>query len=299
MTRELELIAAAKINWTLEALRIRPDGYHEIRSVLQTIGLHDRVTLSDADDISLEIEGAPILAEAPRETNLAFRAAAVMRARSGAKRGVRIRIEKRIPVAAGLGGGSSDAAAVLRGLNVLWDAGQTEANLAELAGEIGSDPPFFVVGGTAVVSGRGETVEALPDAHAPGIILAIPREHHRGEKTAAMFRALTPACFTEGEATAGLREAVTSGRMVTDGMLENVFERVTAQMQPATTLAMEALRAQEYVPHLAGAGPSFFLLFAGGADVADELITRLGELGFDAQSTHAVTRAEALHMRGG
>ena len=299
MTGELRLIAPAKINWTLEALRIRPDGYHEIRSILQTIALHDSVTLTDADDISLEIEGAPVLAEAPPETNLAYRAAAVMRERMGRRPGVRIRLEKRIPVAAGLGGGSSDAAAVLRGLNELWSARQTESNLAELAGEIGSDPPFFVVGGTAAVSGRGEAVEPLPDALASDIILAIPREHHRGEKTAAMFGALTPASFTEGEASDGVREVVLSGRMITDGVLENVFERVTRELQPATELAMDALRTQGYAPHLAGAGPSFFLLYAGGADVADLLADRIRELGFDPLPTHVLSRAEALRMRGG
>src|SRR5262249_40794058 len=103
VTRELRLVAPAKINWTLEALRERPDGYHELRSVLQTIALHDTVTLSEAHETSLEIDGAPILAEAPPETNLAFRAAVALRERTGVRRGVNMRIEKRIPVAAGLG----------------------------------------------------------------------------------------------------------------------------------------------------------------------------------------------------
>ncbi len=302
MTKSLRLIAPAKINWTLEALRIRPDGYHELRSVMQTIDLHDVVTLTATDDgaISLEITGeSGMLADNPPETNLAYRAAVALRDRAGVSRdrGARIMLEKHVPVAAGLGGGSSDAAAVLRALNVLWDAGQPDANLVEIAGEVGSDPPFFVVGGTAMVSGRGDYVEPLPDALAPSVLLATPPQGDRGEKTAAMFDALTPHEFTEGDATLGLREAVEAGRMVVDEELANVFERVTAKMQPHTELAMDALRADGYVPHLCGAGPSFFLLYGGGADLAHELSGRIRTLGFEPRPVHALTRARALHMQ--
>lgn len=291
----IRLIAPAKINWTLEVLRIRPDGYHEIRSVLQTIDLHDVVTLTMSDEIAIEISGdAGMLADAPPETNLAYRAAMALLARSGGRRGVRIAIEKHVPVAAGLGGGSSDASAVLRGLNVLWQAGQPEANLIEIAGEVGSDPPFFVVGGTASVSGRGEVVEQLPDAVAPSILLATPPQNERGEKTASMFAALSPDYFAEGDVTLGVREVVRAGRMLVDDELNNVFERVTARVQPETELAMVALRAQGYVPHLAGAGPSFFLLYSGGADLGHELGGRIRDLGFEPRTVHALKRERAV-----
>ncbi len=299
MTNSLRVNAPAKINWTLEILRVRPDGYHELRSVMQTIDLHDIITLTatDGDAITLGITGdASTLADDPPETNLACRAAVALRDRAGVRRGAHIVIEKHVPVAAGLGGGSSDAAAVLRGLNALWHAGLPHANLVEIAGEVGSDPPFFVVGGTAMVSGRGDYVEALPDAVAPSILLATPPQNDRGEKTAAMFAALSPHDFTEGEVTSGVREAVTAGRMLVDDGLTNAFERVTSKMQPETELAMNALRADGYVPHLCGAGPSFFLLYGGGADVAHELSARIRTLGFDACPTHALTRARALHM---
>lgn len=298
MSDTIRLIAPAKINWTLEVLRIRPDGYHELRSVLQTIALHDVVTLTQADDISLEITGeAGMLGDAPPESNLAYRAAAALRRRTGYRGGVLIQLEKHVPVAAGLGGGSSDAAALLRGLNLLWSVGQSEANLIEIAGEVGSDPPFFVVGGTAVASGRGDVVEPLRDAVAPTILLATPPQNERGEKTAAMFDALTPAHFAEGDVTIGVREIVEAGRMIVDAELNNTFEHVTAKMQPETEIAMDALRAQEYAPHLAGAGPSFFLLFAGGADLADELSRRVRELGFEPRITHALRREQALRIQ--
>lgn len=298
MTRWIRLIAPAKINWSLEVLRVRPDGYREIRSALQTIDLRDVVTLTEADEITIEIEGpeAVTLSGNAPEDNLAYRAAVALRDRAGVGRGAHIRLEKRVPVAAGLGGGSSDAAAVLRGLNLLWDAGQPEVNLIEIAGEVGSDPPFFVAGGTAAVRGRGDVVEPLRDALAPSILLAIPPRGERGEKTAAMFEALTPDDFSDGDVTIGVREVVQAGRMLVDGDLNNIFEHATGRMQPETESAMRALREEGYVPHLAGAGPSFFLLYPGGADLAAELSRRIGETGFEPRAVHALPRRESLRI---
>jgi 4-diphosphocytidyl-2-C-methyl-D-erythritol kinase len=293
----LRLIAPAKINWTLEALRIRPDGYHEIRSILQTIDLHDVVTLEDADDVSLVLTGdAGHLAGEPAERNLAYRAAIAFRARVASSRGVRITLEKRIPIAAGLGGGSSDAAAVIRGLNVLWDAGQPAINLAEIAAEIGSDPPFFTVGGTAAVSGRGERVEPLDDASAHWIVLATPPPAERGEKTAAMYAALTPDDYTEGDATIGLREIVASGHTIVDGAIANVFERVIGKMHPETANAMAALEARGlFTPHLCGSGPSFFVL-VGDPDLIELAKDRITKLGFRARASRAMTRERTLEI---
>jgi 4-diphosphocytidyl-2C-methyl-D-erythritol kinase len=132
---------------------------------------------------------------------------------------------------------------------------------------------------------------------APSILLATPPQNERGEKTAAMFGALTPHDFQEGDVTIGVRETVEAGRMIVDDELANVFERVTAKMQPQTELAMEALRADGYVPHLCGAGPSFFLLYGGGADLAHELGARIGGLGFESRPVHALGRERALAMR--
>ena len=297
MTRTFRLIAPAKINWSLEVLRARPDGYHEIRSVLQTIDLCDVIRLTEAADITLDLAGEPeMLAGNPIEQNLAHRAAVALRDRAGVRNGAHIVLEKHIPVAAGLGGGSSDAAAVLRGLNALWDAGQPEINLVEIAGEIGSDPPFFVVGGTAEVSGRGDEVRRLPDALAPSIMLAIPPAGERGEKTAQMFAALTPDDYADGDVTLGVRETVEAGRMIHDELLNNVFEHVTRRMQPDAERAMNALRSEGYAPHLCGAGPSFFLLYGGGADHADALARRFRETGLEPCPTHAIRRKQALRI---
>jgi 4-diphosphocytidyl-2-C-methyl-D-erythritol kinase len=252
--------------------------------------------LHDADGISLEITGDvwPLADEAP-ERNLAYRAAVAFRARAGIRRGVHITLEKRVPVAAGLGGGSSDAAAVLRGLNTLWQAGQPELNLVEIAGEIGSDPPSFVLGGTVDAQGRGDSVSALPDAIAPLVVIATPPAAERGEKTASMYGALTPDDFTEGDATVGVREAIMSGHSIDDSMLTNVFERVVAEMQPDTANAMNALRAQGCVPHLCGAGPSFFLLVPTERDAA-AVGERIAELGFEQRTARTLSRADELHI---
>lgn len=293
MSRGVRVIAPAKINWTIEVLRIRPDGYHEIRSILQTIDLCDVLTLTDGDGVTLEVAGdIGSLRDEPVEANLAYRAAVAFRRRTRVHRGVHIVLEKHVPVAAGLGGGSSDAAAVLRGLNALWDAGQPPDNLVEIAGEIGSDPPFFVLGGTAMASGRGDRVEALPDAVAAQIVLATPPAEERADKTASMYGALTPDDFGEGYVSIGVREIVEAGRAIVEAELANVFERVTPLLQPSTALAMDALRAQGHAPHLAGSGPSFFLL----EQPSDTLIARIRGLGFEPRIVAMLPRATALRI---
>jgi 4-diphosphocytidyl-2-C-methyl-D-erythritol kinase len=296
MTRRLRINAPAKINWTLEVLRIRPDGYHELRTILQTIDLCDTVTLSESDRIEIILSGdTGHLADQPPEENLAYRAAEALRRHAEMESGVRIEIEKRIPVAAGLGGGSSDAAAVIRGCNVLWSAGLDIPQMRRVAADVGSDPPFFIVGGTALARGRGEHVEPLPDALAPPILLATPPQDHRGEKTARMFDALAPNDFSEGYVTIGLADAVESSHQIDDAMLNNVFERVTAKMQPETENAMDALRALNYSPHVAGAGPSFFVLLPDETQ-RRALELRIKDLGFEPRMVHALPRTDALRI---
>ncbi len=292
----LRVTAPAKINWSLEALHIRPDGYHELRSVLQTIDICDTLTLEPAEGIDLALMGHPgVLRDLPPDQNLAVRAAVALREHASVAGGVRITLEKRIPGAAGLGGGSSDAAAALRGCNALWGAGVGDNELGAIASAIGSDVPFFLAGGTAAVAGRGEVVEPLPDARAAPLLLALPEAEDRGRKTEAMFGALTPDDFADGYVTIGVREIVEAGRAVVDGDLNNVFERVTTRMQPGTERAMDALRAQGLVPHLAGAGPSFFLLIADPAK-EEAIAARVRELGFEPRRAQLLPRAAAVRI---
>ena len=160
----MRLAAHAKVNLTLEVLGTRPDGYHELRSVVTTIPLHDDVELLDAPagEMTVEMSGDGMeVPHVPCEENLAVRAARALAAAAGVSRGVHIRIVKRIPVGAGLGGGSADAAAVLNGLNELWGMGLPKERLCEIGAEVGSDVPALVLGGVVLMEGRGERVRAL------------------------------------------------------------------------------------------------------------------------------------------
>ena len=155
--------AHAKINWTLEVLGVRQDGYHELRSVVLPVQLHDSVVLDEADELVCEMPGMDV----PQAENLAYRAAMALRSETGCKLGARIRIEKRIPSGAGLGGGSADAAAVLNGLNDLWRLHLPKAELCEIAARVGSDVPALTLGGPVLMEGRGERVRPFDGAGLP------------------------------------------------------------------------------------------------------------------------------------
>ena len=145
--RCLKLLTSAKVNLALDVLGKRPDGYHEIATVMQPIDLFDRLTLEPAPELSLEVDDAALPTD---DRNLIVRAAVLLRQAAGIDAGARIRLSKRIPVAAGLGGGSSDAAATLWGLNRLWRLRWSRARLSEVAVQIGMDVPFFLGNGPAV-----------------------------------------------------------------------------------------------------------------------------------------------------
>lgn len=161
----MTLEAHAKVNWTLEILGVRPDGYHALRSIVLPVAMHDIVTLS-AEDGAIVCD-MPAM-DVPQADNLAYRAAVALRNATGCMRGVRIMVEKRIPAGAGLGGGSADAAAVLNGLNTLWNLGLTEGELCAIAADVGSDVPALTLGGPVLMEGRGEIVRRLrPDEQSP------------------------------------------------------------------------------------------------------------------------------------
>ena len=191
----MRLVAHAKINLTLEVLGMRPDGYHDLRSVVTTIPLHDDVELWDApvDEVTVEMEGDGM--EAPRvpcEANLAVRAARALAAAAGVSHGVRIRIVKRIPVGAGLGGGSADAAAVLNGLNEMWGLNLPRERLYAIGAEVGSDVPALVLGGTVLMEGRGERVAGGPRLSRPfdeRFVLRVPPINVSTARVYAEFRA--------------------------------------------------------------------------------------------------------------
>ena len=251
----LTIQAHAKLNLTLEILGRRPDGYHETASIMQTLDLADTVAIAPADTL-IATCSAPNL---DGEANLAWRAADLLRRETGTDAGARISIEKRIPVAAGLGGGSADAAATLNGLNRLWNLGLSTDRLRSIAAKLGSDVPFLIEGGTAIALGRGERVRHLPTPpNLPWFVLAFPKLD-MPDKTAAMYRAIAPQDFTRGGLTRKLEARIRGGGDAPPQLLFNVFDDVARAASPEVKRCwndIHAAGAREI--HVTGSGPSIY-----------------------------------------
>lgn len=256
----LNLKAYAKINLTLEVLGRRDDGYHEVATIMQTVNLHDTVRLALADDITLTC-GIPTL-NSP--DNLAYKAAELLRKESGYTGGARIAIDKAIPLSAGLGGGSSDAAATLNGLNELWQLGMTASQLESIGARLGSDVPFLLQGGTAIGLGRGERIRRLPPADIEWMVVLTPDVNHIGDapsKTAALYGMLTPANYTKGFLTRKLEGRIRGGKDVPAQLLFNAFDDVALNAFSGLKEywnTFSELGAREM--HLSGSGPSIYAL---------------------------------------
>ncbi len=164
----------AKVNLHLEVLGRRPDGFHEVRTLLQSIDLFDDLTAEIAPDGAIELEVLPSDAVPEDPENLVVRAARELWGRGGRERGARLTLTKRIPVGGGLGGGSADAASALVLLNWLWGLSLSPAELHRCAAAVGSDVPFFLQGGLALGVGRGDEVHPLPDLPEHGVVVAVP-----------------------------------------------------------------------------------------------------------------------------
>jgi 4-diphosphocytidyl-2-C-methyl-D-erythritol kinase len=284
--------AYAKINLTLDVLGRRADGYHELASVMQTVALADTLAFRALNGRQTEFFCDLPALDGPE--NLVCRAVQVMREATGCQRGVRIELQKSTPMQGGMGGGSSDAAAVLVTLNHWWGSGLKQKYLLELAARLGSDVPFFVLGGTALVEGRGERVTPLPDLPGLWMVLLKPPV---AVSTPAAFRALTPGDYTDGQATAKLAAAIrNAGALPLDG-LANALESRICQEYPAVAESREAfLQAGAQLVQMSGSGPTLFALFpslAGAATVYQALLRE----GRQVWLTRTVARAEALAGR--
>ncbi len=297
MSGEIAVRSSAKINWTLEVLGRRDDGYHEVRTILQTIALSDTVTAAPANSLELDLSGSfDALRNEDSPRNLAYRAAQLLRDECRVDAGALIRLEKRIPVAAGLGGGSSNAAATLRALRSLWRLSLTSDELAAIAAKLGSDVPFFLTGGTALGSGRGDEISPLPDAPPQPLVVAWPDLPAR-DKTAQAYAALKSEHYSDGTTTEQLAERLSGGGSVVNDDVHNVFEPAL----PSINAAAGQLFADAHAlgrPHLAGSGPAFFFLLAP-AEPAEPIIRGLARVGLDAIETHTIAAAEAMEELSG
>ena len=252
--------APAKINLALEVVRRRDDGFHEIATVMTTLDLADRVTLRPAATLSVALSG-PYAAGIDRQDDLAGRAARALAEAAGRSPDVAIEVQKRIPSPAGLGGGSSDAAAVLRGLNALWGLDWPAERLAEVGATIGSDVPFFVYGGTAHCTGRGEIVEPLRDLRELTMLVLLPPVPAQPNKTAARYGALHPHDFSDGHRVQRLAHRVARGAPPPTNDLRNTFEAVIERTTPELVAHYSAYSAAAAPQlHLCGAGPAVYML---------------------------------------
>lgn len=247
--------APAKINLTLDVLGKREDGYHEVEMVMTTIDLADHLELTEIPDDQVSILSRNRFVPAD-DRNLAYQAAKLLKERYDVKKGVEISINKVIPVAAGLAGGSSDAAATLRGLNELWGLGLSMGELALLGSEIGSDVSFCVYGGTALAKGRGEKIKKLPAPPACWVVLAKPSI---GVSTSEIYRRLDVNSINHPN-TSGMIEALEKNdyQGVCNHM-ENALESVTLNIYPEVRhikRQMERFGADSVL--MSGSGPTVF-----------------------------------------
>lgn len=220
--------APAKINLTLDTLYKREDRYHEVEMIMTTIDLNDRLTFECRDDgeIIIDVEHNFVPSD---HRNLAYKAAKLMQDRYNIKKGVKISLEKSIPISAGLAGGSSDAAATFRGLNELWGINESLETLSELASEIGSDISFCIYGKTALCQGRGEKITHLPKPPSAWVVIAKP---DIGVSTPEIYGALDLENKDEVQTQACLKAIENNDYALMCQSLGNSLEKVTMQLYP-------------------------------------------------------------------
>jgi 4-diphosphocytidyl-2-C-methyl-D-erythritol kinase len=271
----LALEAFAKVNRRLVVLGKRQDGYHELDTIFQTIDLADRLTLVPAPDLTLSLDDPRLTAG---EDNLVLRAARALQKAAGVSKGAALRLEKRIPWGAGLGGGSADAAAALLGLAALWELPVTPEALQPVAVAVGSDVAFFLHGGRARGTGRGETIEPLPDAPDESLVLLFPSF---GMATPEVYRALEAPPL-------GGRSA--SGAAAPD---RNDLEVAAERLRPELRVLREALLSAGAISaRLSGSGSTVFGLFGNEAEARLAVSLLAGRKDARALVARTVSRAE-------
>jgi len=273
----LTIQAPAKLNLSLEVIGKRRDGYHEIRSVVQTVSFYDCLKFKTGRGIKIKCN----MPGWDPEQSLVDRAVKLVQQETGYAKGVTIEVEKRIPLMSGLGGDSSDAAAVLRGLNEVWKLGLSPEKLLELALSLGSDVPFFLYGGTALVQGRGEIVAPLPPVSKKWVVLVMPDVPQEPGKTGQMYASLKTAHFTDGHITRRLVEVLGAHRELKTSMMFNTFENIAFNKFSVLSVYKDHIRKLgAFRVHLAGSGPTLFAVFRDRRK-ADDLCTKCRNQGME------------------
>jgi 4-diphosphocytidyl-2-C-methyl-D-erythritol kinase len=265
----LTVYAPAKVNLVLEVLG-KDNDYHRISSIIQSIDLCDVLNFGLDKEICFDCDETSL-----KRDNLVIRGASLLKESTKCDLGARIELRKRIPWGVGLGGGSSDAAATLLALNELWGLGLSLSELVCLAFKLGSDVPFFIHKGTALVERKGEKVTPLPSLPSSSFVLLVPPLPKVPGKTKQMYSSLRVADFTGGEFVEAALLSLRQGERPDPDVMFNVFERVAFEIFPGLDkyrkIFEEAGAPRVY---LAGSGPCLFAFFSGREEAA-EVFARL------------------------
>ena len=276
----LTILAPAKLNLTLEVLAKRPDGFHEIRSVAQTINLCDSLHFQLSENIEFTCANPDWIPE----MSLVSKAVDLIQKTTGCSQGVTIEVDKRIPLISGLSGDSSDAAAVLNGLNRLWGLGLSLPQLAELASQLGSDVAFFLYAGTALLKGRGEVVTPLPPLPHMSVVLMLPPVAREPGKTGRLYASLPSSYYTGGGITDRFVALLTDGSLSGDGLTGNMFNVLAdvalGNFGGLVRYREQFLKAGAEKVHLAGSGPVLFTLTEDKSR-AEEIYENIQQQGFE------------------
>jgi 4-diphosphocytidyl-2-C-methyl-D-erythritol kinase len=253
----LVLKAPAKINWFLHITGRRDDGYHNISSLFQCVDLYDDLSFTDSEDIELVSD-----LDLPIEENLVYRAACLLRKLTSSSKGARIALSKNIPHGAGLGGGSSDAASALKGLNMIWKLGLSGSELSSVAAEIGSDVPFFLKGPSALAEGRGERLQPLKVLPSVDLLIVKPD-----------VSVSTAWAYSSYDASGKLTKKAIDIKLFIQAfnrrdftflrsLIENDLEKVVAERYPVVgRIKSELVRTGAVISAMTGSGSAVFGVF--------------------------------------
>lgn len=258
--------ARAKINWTLDILGQREDGYHLMDMLMQSVSLADTITLTPASEVTITTGGYPKLPA--NERNLAYRAAIALQNATGCRKGAAIHVEKRIPVGAGMGGGSADAAGVLAGLNQLWETGLNQQELEAIGLTLGADVPFCLRGGLTRTTGIGEKMVSLPCSRLYDLVVIQPC---RGLSTKEVFTAYHEKADIPRPATGDAQLALENGdAALLAESLGNVLQAVSQDKRPPIGDAITALKQRGAIAALmTGSGSAVFGVFESEEDARE------------------------------
>jgi 4-diphosphocytidyl-2-C-methyl-D-erythritol kinase len=272
--RTLFVKAPAKLNLYLEVLGLRDDGYHELETIMQTVSLYDELALELTSSGIRLVTSSP---DVPNDhTNLVVRAAELLSQHAHRQLGATLRLEKRIPVGAGMGGGSSDAAAALVGLNRLWDLDLNRETLHELAARLGSDVPFFLYGGTALCRGRGDRIAQISGVKPLTYVVVWPRLN---VSTKEVYEKLPPDLTKDLRQTKLLLREITKAGSGVFPHFFNRLESVTVKLHASLTLLARRMTESGLAGvTMTGSGSAFFGV-SGSRKEAEESLAKLSALG--------------------